>query len=177
MAASQLSSRKRWITLAGIVAFVVLAAWMIMPAMRNSYEDFDVSYCIKCGKIKCFHQFVNTWSGKTEWQSETLEESPLSAWYEEHFGTYCEHHWRSYDAGREYWFYLFGRQLWRSGGNYTSGNWPPLIDLRDEDRREIDKLFQEDTRNCREYIQAELEGNYELAETLRSSHSARRKSE
>lgn len=151
-----LSRHKRWALIGAIAAFVILAVGMILPAMRNSYEDFDLSYCVKCGKIKRFDQFVNMHTGKTEWQHETLEQSPLSAWYEQHFRPSCDHQWRSLDAGRTGWFCLFGRRLWSSGASSASSPEPPLIRLDEEDRNKLDTLFQENPRKCREHIQATL---------------------
>jgi len=148
--------RKRWWLLAIIVLAILAAALLPAALPPNFYEDYHGYYCTKCGQLRKVTEFVEVSTGKTVWRREKLEPTALSKWCDQHFGTPCDHQWHGLDDSRQYCFCLFGRRLVSLNGESSSRPMPSLIWLDAHDRDELNRLFQEDPRKCREYIQAQL---------------------
>ena len=118
--------------------------------------------CVRCGlkrrTVTTGKWDSHAWSPtSSQTINTTLETTPLSLWYREHFGTECAHEWSTgrFDFQLSLYSSFCGIR-WRPLSEHGSGPYPRLTQLPPLDEAQLNALFEEDADRCSEFILRQL---------------------
>jgi len=150
-------SRCAWFWVLGLCLGLVLLAGFLPPAIPpNISHETEWFFCQGCGVRKVVTQVKNLRDGELLESESQIVPTDLSAWYEAHYPSPCEHVWRRNHVGTKG-FFVLGPFRIRAGGA-EAGSWrtPSLLSLGEQERKELDERYAKDKAACGEYITAAL---------------------
>jgi hypothetical protein len=146
-----------WIRALVICCALVLAVGFAIPAIPpNVRRECESLFCEKCGVCKWVTQIKNPNTGAVIDSESEISPTALSAWYEAHYPSPCEHLWQKYHGSVRSYFVL-GRFRLRTGSGGSGGRLrPALLSLNEDQRKELDEKYAADKAACQQYIAAAL---------------------
>jgi hypothetical protein len=149
--------RRVWLWILGIGLAVLVVGGLVLPAalLPNVRENTKRFYCRKCGIGKVVKQITSTSDDMLETQSEHVS-TDLSAWYESHYPSPCEHVWQLNHTALVGYFVVGPLRMRAGAAGYGSYPTPRLLWLDENQRQELDKRYQEDKAACHQYISVAL---------------------
>jgi hypothetical protein len=125
----------------------------IPPNGRQRTEQF---FCQRCGAQKVVTQIIGSKNREVLESESHVAPTDLSAWYESHYPSPCEHVWRRSDLSDIGYFAVGSLRIQAGGGAIGSGWRPSLLHLGERERRELEERYEKDKGACLEYISAAL---------------------
>ena len=156
-----LSKRRRGLVRALVVVIVlVVITGLVTPAIpRNAGYSSKLYFCTQCGAAK---HVLKEWDRESDEPTVTSEfdSTPLSQWYDAHYPEPCGHEW-CFNHFTVYRFFRWGTfstnpSMSEAGSGFT----PPLLNLSDEERRDLESRFEDDPIACKAYLKSHLEPRY-----------------